>query len=881
MVESIRLQPSWLRLARNACRSRPRAAALWLAIVLLLALPDFAQAQLEPLEQQPLSDGGSIPIDNFGMNTHLWAAFDGGEGPWNDGSYGTFGVFSPQNNLISNFGNEILTYVDGRVGIQNDGGVIANASYGARLYRHSMDRVFGVAARYTADNTRRNFFQQLTVSAETFGDWIDGNINGYLPFGDKGHQYGTTGFVGMPIFGGNTLLLPQFNLEEQAMHGFDAEIGTRIPGIPEDLNARIWGGYYWFDSDDIAQINGVRARVEAQVLPQITLHITATHDNRFDTHVMAGVIWEFTKSLLPSSPDYGLDNREALGRLSRFNHQVMVAETARYSPVPAIDATTGQPFNIIHVNSNAAPGGDGSIEQPLQALGAASAQAGSGDIVFLHGGSVFDGASFTMQDNQRLWGEGGDYTVRTRQMGATPLPRATTSNVPPIIRNSIGAGVRLANNVEVLGIRVENAAGSSFLGDGISGTVRMAANSVDGSFRGIEIRNSTGTFDIENASIANTTDDSIVLEENTSAATINFTGTTSVDNAGGIGISIQGGEATINFADVSLTNRNSTAIGLGRAGGTVTFANPFTIDNPNGSLTEAIGVANGTGTVNFPAVTITDTNRAAPGLPQVILGNNSNTTIFDSLDITTTNGGGISALNVGTVTVNGGRVPADGGQGVVFNGVDTLTATFESVSTVNATNGITVINSDGSIIVTGDGATPGSGGTINVSGIGIRLLNSQSTQFNYMDITAGTNGLDAFNSDDVVLNSSNITGTSAGFIGVDINNDETFKTGSPVVLASNTITSSGDNAIGIQMTNNKSPQGSLRIDDHVINMTGTNTTGISISVIDDNPASGPGDIVLLSLQDNTVTSTAGQEFIQSQMSATIFGQILVNGVLEP
>lgn len=879
MFQFVRLQPSRLRRTRAASRTRSRAGIVLACAILAFVAPSHSQAQFEPLEDQPLSNAGGMMVDTFGMNTHLWAAFDGGEGPWNDGSYGTFGIFSPQNNLQSNFGNEILTYIDGRIGIQNDGGVIANASYGARLYRQDMDRVFGVAARYTADNTRRNFFQQFSVGVETFGAVIDANANGYLPFGDKGHQYGTTGFVGLPIFGGNTLLLPQYNLEEQSMFGFDAEVGTRIPGIPEDLNARIWGGYYWFNSDDVAEINGFRARIEAEVLPQVTLHITGTHDNRFDTHVMAGVIWEFTKTL--SQPDNSPDQRDALGRLSRFNHQVMVAETAVYTPIPAIDATTGQPFNIIHVSSNAQPGGDGTIEQPLNSLGAASSQSGSGDIVFLHGGSVFDGSSFAMTDNQRLWGEGGNYTVNTRQMGRTPLPRATNSNLPSIIRNSVGAGVTLANNVEVLGIQVENSGGAGFLADGVTGAVRIASPTVDGSFRGIEIRNSTGTFDIENATVANTTDDGIVLEENTSAATINFTGTTSVDNSDGISLSIQGGAATINFADVSLTNRNSTAIGLGRAGGTVTFANPFTIDNPNGSLTEAIGVANGTGTVNFPAVTITDTNRVATGLPQVILGNNSNTTIFDSLDITTTNGGGISALNVGTVTVNGGRVTSNGGAGVVFNGVETLTATFDSVSTVNATNGITVINSDGSMVVRGDGSTPGSGGTLNVSGIGIRLLNSQSTQFNYMDITAGTRGLDSFNSDDVVLNSSRITGTADGFVGININNDDSFKTGSPVVLSANSITTSGANAFGIQMTNNQSPQGSLRVDDHVINMTGANSTGISISVLDTAPESGPGDIVLLSLQDNIVTSTPGQEFIQSQMSATIFGQILVNGVLVP
>ena len=263
------------------------------------------------------------------------------------------------------------------------------------------------------------------------------------------------------------------------------------------------------------------------------------------------------------------------------------------------------------------------------------------------------------------------------------------------------------------------------------------------------------------------------------------------------------------------------------------------------------------------------------------MGNNSNTTIFDSLNITTTNGGGISALNVGTVTINGGSVSASGGAGVIFNGVNALSAMFRSVSASNTADGIHVINSNGNVNITGDGATPGSGGTLNVTDTGIAVRAAQNVLFNYMDITAGGFGLRSHNSDNVVLNSSTITGNSLGFVGVRVTNDNTENIGSPVVLSSNTINITGDDTFGIWATNNASPQGSIRIDDHSISLTGNNTTGIFIQTIGTGPASGPGDIVLLSLQNNSVISTPGLEFTDSQTDSTIFGQILVNGLLVP
>ena len=119
------------------------------------------------------------------------------------------------------------------------------------------------------------------------------------------------------------------------------------------------------------------------------------------------------------------------------------------------------PVYFDHADSNAAAGGNGTFEHPFNNLADLQTGSNPGDILYVHANSVFDGAinplnqGFTLQDNQRFLGENGglphsvNYAVRPGRDAGLNVGGAT-----PIIDNSNGNSITLANNNEVSGFNI-------------------------------------------------------------------------------------------------------------------------------------------------------------------------------------------------------------------------------------------------------------------------------------------------------------------------------------------------------------------------------------------------------------------------------------------
>ena len=327
------------------------------------------------------------------------------------------------------------------------------------------------------------------------------------------------------------------------------------------------------------------------------------------------------------------------------------------------------------------------------------------------------------------------------------------------------------------------------------------------------------------------------------------------------------------------TDRATTAIAIGRSAGTVTFNQPISIANPNGSNDEAIGISDSSGNVTFAAVTIDDTNRVTTGQPSINLGGNSNTVTFASLDVTTNNGGGLRALNIANLTINGGTIDAMGAPGIEINGATAIDVTLQRVSSANTDDGIRIINADGRLSVTGDGTTPGSGGIISATDTGIYVQDSENVEFNFMTITSDQFGFASVNSNAVLLNQSMLTSSVDGWDGIRVLNTDLEKDGTPVVFTNNTVTGTGANQFGINIENNLSPPGFARVDANIVNLTGVGSVGLNITATGNMPVSEPGDITVLSLENNLIT--APTVTTSTETMATIFGQLLINGTLFP
>src|SRR5690606_9584465 len=127
----------------------------------------------------------------------------------------------------------------------------------------------------------------------------------------------------------------------------------------------------------------------------------------------------------------------------------------------------GSLITIRHVDSAAAGGGDGSFENPNNALADASNQ--PENIIFVHGGSSFNGESFAANTaGQRILGEGVVHTVFTQQVGDIELP-TVTGGPRPIVENAAGNAFAInASGVEVAGFDIRTPGGSGVFATGVS-----------------------------------------------------------------------------------------------------------------------------------------------------------------------------------------------------------------------------------------------------------------------------------------------------------------------------------------------------------------------------------------------------------------------------
>ncbi len=204
------------------------------------------------------------------------------------------------------------------------------------------------------------------------------------------------------------------------------------------------------------------------------------------------------------------------------------------------------------------------------------------------------------------------------------------------------------------------------------------------------------------------------------------------------------------------------AVPAGRVNGSVIFvyqgSGPYasTLTMKTNEALIGQGVALGTALTDL-GITLAPNSATLPGVAsKPILGGTvtlaSGTTVR-ALDLSTGASTGISGSGgLTSVTIPSGATATDNvtvttttGTAVLLNGVDQSNLTFKSISANGAANGISLTNVNttfGSFTVTGDGATPGSGGTIRntvgadgaTAGNGIYLSNANNVSLSWMQL---------------------------------------------------------------------------------------------------------------------------------------------------
>jgi hypothetical protein len=600
-----------------------RVSLFCLSAALLASTPARAQVVDEQTGVVQLDDfSGSMSLSSDG-GTWLQVDRMSGDGVGFQNGYTRVGVRAK---LLEAGVSHVFTEINGTINDHSRLGT--NLGLGWRtLYDGG---IFGVHGWY--DNYESNYghnYQQGVIGAEYLHRWLDLRANGYMPFGERenfigvidpgtevicfGHDFGTLG-VGQV---------------ERSLSGFDAEAGVPLP-VAEFL--RLYAGPYFLTAkgDDTW---GVRSRVEARIGQSATLNFMVTDDERFGTNLNFGAtIWYGGG---PSSPFKFNRDRSGLARMYdpvRRAQPVQLAQDRVAVNVPLINTDTGVRFNVTWVDNTAAPGGDGTDENPFNTL---PSSAPGSDYILVRRGVGNTVGNIVLEDNQKLYGEGRIYTINTDRLGTIEIPDACFDQTGPrptllagnpaqpivtladnnevINFNMIGGGVGIFGNV-VTDFRIEhvaiNAQNGIFISDA-NGNGRL--NNIDVTANGI----GTGVF---------------IRNEGGDVLNANFTDITST--GGAFGLQVLADAATVNALIDGVTTDQTTDTGVvldNRNAGTLNVdLRNVDIQNTGNITTNGLQISSNGGVAN---VDLTNVRARGTGDLLTIVGENGATMDVNAIDI--------------------------------------------------------------------------------------------------------------------------------------------------------------------------------------------------------------------------------------------------------
>ena len=115
---------------------------------------------------------------------------------------------------------------------------------GWRYYMEGIDRIAGLSVWFDFDNGHAKPYQQVGLSFESLGRYVDYRVNGYIPFSNADHVLYSQ-LTPQAVLYGSGIGLVRNNTVEQSYTGLDAETGGPMPYLGRyGLNAYI-GAYYF------------------------------------------------------------------------------------------------------------------------------------------------------------------------------------------------------------------------------------------------------------------------------------------------------------------------------------------------------------------------------------------------------------------------------------------------------------------------------------------------------------------------------------------------------------------------------------------------------------------------------------------------------------
>ena len=694
------------------------------------------------------------------------------------------------------------------------------------------------------DSQQSDFADSLTAlgvsaSIETHRWALFGN--GYFPIGDSDFSQGN------PLQ--NECFLDHSIVTvagiESALEGFDALLQFK-PHALANVNGTIGLGGYQYSSDLVESFGGVRARVGGQLRGGAVVTVEVNHDDRFDFTGALQVGWVFGAGA--RGTEYGLLGND-LDSTVRNDHVVRFQQDVQL----AIDPDTGLPYDVFHVDNLAAPGGDGTVENPFDNLAAAEAASGPDDIIFVNegGGTTRNmDQGIVLQDGQLLLGDGVQHLIPLADGTNFILCNDIDGNLPTITNVGLGDAITLANRNTVRGFIIDGSDGG--LVNGISGNAGFTLNdgiiedvTITGSpiLNGIFLNDIAGDWSFNRNNIQSAFLDGINIQ-NTSDPLGTFTFQDNIVSANGrdgihiddfdaVAITFIDNETDDNGRDGIRIENHRDSLGIGT---NINFIDTeFAAVVPNGTdptaqgnIGNGISLTNVSGDFNFLNMEIRDNlnagislvNVTTPGADQgVFIGTFAGgTSIFDG------NGAGTGAGVFNDLGVPGGQQQLfitdttfqNGGTGIVSQ----ATATAANLQT-------DIIDNNGILNHAADGIQlNASGGATHTAVVTNNMANLNITNSGGNGITVNASGIGPVSSVDATI--SNVVITNSGAAGIRAN---VVENGQAIVQASATTIMGAVDGIQITADNLASTGVSqFNFDGLTINTVGDD--GVDIDVFD-------------------------------------------------
>lgn len=639
-------------------------------------------------------------------------------------------------------------FADGQVTMNDDAGMGYNVGLGYRfltlpLLPGSFDKekIAGISVWSDGNATiNDNFFTQVGVSLEYLGENWDMRSNISVPLEDT--KYGSFTETGELTFAGNFLARETIAGVDEALGVAEFELARRLL----DLDAWAFADVYSLYGENTDTV-GAKVGVRGYVLPDLSLSMAIAEDDVFGTNAVFNMTW-FIGRTRGNVSNCSWAYQRLREPVLRNDYIAIAQSTIRGGNTVTGDVNgdgTSEQIGIVHVDSTAAEGGDGSFESPLNELDDVFDNSTGNSIVLVHGGSNFDQDNAVLRDGQRLLGEGGgiNHTVAVDGLGTVSLPETAPGardGAIPTVTNTMG-------DVITLGTR----------------TAEVSNFSINGGDRAIVSPMGTTGANLNNLQIANTTGNGIELTPASTLTTPGDEDTRRVDfspnisnvtfsNVGGDDINMNadaGLAATVpvteNIVISDVTSTGGQGIGINLSGNSsVATISDYSHDGGNASAGGVL-ITDATGAVSMADATIrnqggfgvrfaNNTNAAAHNLNNVTIEETANTafdivggtadidftgSITQSQNATTV---AVSDGHTGTVNffesvANAGVVNATNGDGLQFNNADG-DYTFAGGVTLNGGDaGIDMIgDTDGTITLTEATITNPTGTAVNIDG---------------------------------------------------------------------------------------------------------------------------------------------------------------------